>query len=71
VESLPSCSTIQSQSKEQPPHCASASSTACPVAFKGTEWIRVGGVKKKLKDHPGKEKKLWLVLARMSFETGI
>src|SRR6266478_783015 len=44
---------------------------ASPVSFKGTEWIRVGGIKKKLKDHPGKEKELWLVLARLNFETGI
>ena len=34
-------------------------------------WIRVGGVKKKLKEHPGKEKELWLVLARLNFEKGI
>ena len=44
---------------------------ASPVSFKGTEWIRVGGVKKKLKEHPGKEKELWLVLARLNFEKGI
>ena len=44
---------------------------ASPVSFKGTEWIRVGGIKKKLKDHPGKEKELWLVLARLNFEKGI
>lgn len=42
-----------------------------PVAFKGTEWIRVGGIKKKLKDHPGKEKDLWLALSRLNFEKGI
>lgn len=41
---------------------------ASPVSFKGTEWIRVGGIKKKLKEHPGKEKELWLVLARLNFE---
>lgn len=44
---------------------------ASPVSFKGTEWIRVGGIKKKLKEHPGKEKELWLVLARLNFEKGI
>jgi ATP-dependent DNA helicase RecG len=44
---------------------------ASPVSFKGTEWIRVGGIKKRLKDHPGKEKELWLVLVRLSFEKGI
>jgi len=43
---------------------------ASPVSFKGTEWIRVGSIKKKLKEHPGKEKELWLVLARLSFEKG-
>lgn len=42
-----------------------------PVAFKGTEWIRVGSIKKKLKDHPGKEKELWQTLSRLSFEKGI
>lgn len=42
-----------------------------PVSFRGTEWIRVGGIKKKLKDHPGKEKELWQVLARLNFEKGI
>jgi len=42
-----------------------------PVAFKGTEWIRVGGIKKKLKEHPGKEKELWQALSRLSFEKGI
>lgn len=44
---------------------------ASPVSFKGTEWIRVGGIKKKLKEHPGKEKEPWLVLARLVFEKGI
>jgi predicted HTH transcriptional regulator len=44
---------------------------ASPVSFKGVEWIRVGGVTKKLKDHPGKEKELWLALARKPFERGI
>ena len=41
-----------------------------PVAFKGTEWIRVGGCKKKLKDHPGKEGELWHRLRGLSFELG-
>ena len=41
------------------------------MAFKGTEWIRVGSIKKKLKDHPGKEKELWQALSRLSFEKGI
>jgi len=42
-----------------------------PVAFRGTEWIRVGSLKKKLKDHPGKERELWQALSRLSFEKGI
>ena len=42
-----------------------------PVTFKGTEWIRVGSQKKKLKDHPGKEKELWMALSRLSFEKGV
>lgn len=42
-----------------------------PVAFKGMEWIRVGSLKKKLKDHPGKEKELWQALSRLSFEKGL
>lgn len=42
-----------------------------PVAFKGTEWVRVGSLKKKLKDHPGKEKELWQALSRLSFEKGL
>lgn len=44
---------------------------ASPVSFRGTEWIRIGGIKKKLKEHPGKEKELWLVLARLNFEKGV
>ncbi|MEI8257053.1 MAG: ATP-binding protein [Deltaproteobacteria bacterium] len=42
-----------------------------PVSFKGAEFIRVGTLKKKLKDHPGKEADLWRVLERRPFETGI
>lgn len=42
-----------------------------PVSFKGIEWIRVGSIKKKLKDHPGKEKELWHALSRLSFEKGV
>jgi len=44
---------------------------ASPVSFKGTEWIRVGSLKKKLKEHPGKEKELWQALARLNFEKGV
>jgi len=41
-----------------------------PVTFSGVEWIRIGSIKKKLKDHPGRERDLWLALARVSFEAG-
>ena len=42
-----------------------------PVAFEGVEYIRVGSAKKKLKDFPEKERKLWRVFDRVSFEDGI
>ncbi|HYG36655.1 MAG TPA: ATP-binding protein [Clostridia bacterium] len=42
-----------------------------PVAFQGVEWIRVGCIKKKLKEHPGRERELWLALARSTFEKGL
>jgi ATP-dependent DNA helicase RecG len=45
--------------------------TAFPVAFQGTKWIRVGTAKKKLADHPGKEKELWAALSKFTFEDGI
>ena len=44
---------------------------ATPVSFKGVEYIRVGSLTKKLKDHPGKEKELWMALAKLTFEKGI
>jgi len=39
-----------------------------PVAFQGTEWIRVGSYKKKLKDFPEKEKALWRFFDHTPFE---
>lgn len=42
-----------------------------PVSFRGTEWIRVGSHKKKLREHPGKEQQLWLALSRLNFEKSI
>ncbi|MBE0586402.1 MAG: putative DNA binding domain-containing protein [Desulfofustis sp.] len=39
-----------------------------PVQFKGTEFIRVGSYKKKLKDFPEKERELWRVFDRTPFE---
>jgi len=42
-----------------------------PVSFNGTEYIRIGSYKKKLKDHPEKERKLWRMLNEIVFEDGI
>jgi len=42
-----------------------------PVRFNGEEFIRVGSYKKKLKDFPEKERKLWAKLNASSFETGL
>ena len=42
-----------------------------PVAFSGTEYIRVGSHKKKLKDHPEKERSLWAIFSEKPFEAGI
>ncbi|NET62499.1 MAG: transcriptional regulator [Symploca sp. SIO2E6] len=39
-----------------------------PVSFQGVEYIRVGSYKKKLKDYPEKEKKLWSLFSHQSFE---
>ncbi|MBR5337527.1 MAG: putative DNA binding domain-containing protein [Lachnospiraceae bacterium] len=40
-----------------------------PTAFKGVEYIRVGSLKKKLKDFPEKERKLWRSFEIRPFET--
>jgi ATP-dependent DNA helicase RecG len=42
-----------------------------PVRFKGNEFIRVGSYKKKLKDHPEKERTLWRVFEQRPFEKEI
>jgi predicted HTH transcriptional regulator len=42
-----------------------------PVAFKGVEYIRVGSYKKKLKEHPEKERKIWQKAKSISFEKEI
>ena len=42
-----------------------------PVAFSGVEFIRVGSVKKKLKDFPEKEQALWQVFNTVMFEDGV
>lgn len=39
-----------------------------PVRFKDTEYIRIGTYKKKLKDHPEKERLLWKLFATLPFE---
>lgn len=39
-----------------------------PTSFKETEYIRVGSYKKKLKDFPEKERKLWLSFEQKPFE---
>lgn len=42
-----------------------------PVRFSGEEYIRCGSYRKKLKDFPEKERKLWGKFNRESFEKGI
>lgn len=42
-----------------------------PVRFSGEEYIRVGSSKRKLRDFPEKERKLWQRFSRTSFEEGI
>ena len=42
-----------------------------PVQFKGTEFIRVGSYKKKLKEFPEKERELWRVFDHTPFEKEI
>ena len=42
-----------------------------PVAFNGTEFIRVGSTKRRLEEYPEKERALWRVLDRVDFEDGM
>ena len=42
-----------------------------PVQFKGTEFIRIGSYKKKLKGFPEKERELWRVFDRIPFDKEI
>ncbi len=42
-----------------------------PVAFSGTEFIRVGSLKKKLKEYPEKERALWNLFGETPFEKGV
>ena len=45
--------------------------TRHPVRFAGQEYIRVGSYKKKLKDHPEKERALWRIFDQTPFEDGV
>ena len=42
-----------------------------PLAFKGTEYIRVGSSKRRLRDYPAKERALWRSLEHLIFEEEI
>lgn len=42
--------------------------TNTPVQFDGTEYIRIGSYKKKLREFPEKERELWRVFDRVPFE---
>ena len=42
-----------------------------PVAFGGVEFIRVGSTTRRLKDYPEKERTLWRIFDRASFEDGL
>ncbi len=42
-----------------------------PVRFKDVAYIRVGSYKKKLKDFPDKERKLWALTSNTPFEEGV
>lgn len=45
--------------------------THAPVRFQTEEFIRVGSLKKKLREYPAKEKELWASFDRNPFERGI
>ncbi|MBF0448194.1 MAG: putative DNA binding domain-containing protein [Magnetococcales bacterium] len=45
--------------------------THTPVSFKNTRFIRVGSYKKKLDDHPEKQRQLWAISSQTAFETEI
>ncbi len=42
-----------------------------PVRFRDAEWIRVGSYKKKLSEHPEKERELWKQFEAFTWEPGI
>ena len=45
--------------------------THTPVRFKDNEYIRVGTYKKRLREHPEKERDLWAIFSRLTFENGL
>ena len=45
--------------------------TGRPVAFKRTEFIRIGSSTRKLLDHPAKQQRLWRLVLDSAFEDGI
>jgi ATP-dependent DNA helicase RecG len=45
--------------------------SSLPINFKGAEYIRVGSYKKKLKDHPEKERELWQLFSNHTFEKAV
>jgi ATP-dependent DNA helicase RecG len=42
-----------------------------PVEFRGEAFIRIGTYKKKLKEHPERERKIWTRVSNYTFEKGI
>lgn len=42
-----------------------------PVRFKGVEYVRIGSYKKRLHDHPEKERSLWRLFDEIPFEEGV
>jgi len=42
-----------------------------PVCFSGTAYVRIGEHKKRLFEHPEKERKIWEIVNSSSFESGI
>lgn len=48
-----------------------SAATHTPVSFRGTEYIRIGSYKKKLKDHPEMERALWAAFEKRRFEQEI
>ena len=42
-----------------------------PVRFKGVEYVRIGSYKKRLHDHPERERALWRLFDEIPFEEGV